>query len=363
MGNRCNSYCRSIFVALICAMALASCDVHEFPYQVEPAAPSPPPKPEENVIELKLNLTGMQYLTTLDFSNSVRSRATKDAVHSIRHIVQIYNPDNKSSRVISRDVTDRFDIINDEVSPNVTIPLHDLEPGSYTIASWSEYIPHGISTDFYHDTDNFSNITLRGETPGDSYTHHGSNPYREAWCGNTSITVDTDGTVHDRNSAATNIISIEMQRPMARYHFITTDLEDFIRAESADGFSFPDFNDYRIIVRYAAYMPYIFNIFTDKPVDSLTGVYYEGAINQIDSKTAELAFDYIFTNGKSTSTQVVLELYRKSDGKLISSSDIINIPLIRDKYTLVKGHFLTTSSGGSVGVNPEFNGQYNIEII
>lgn len=350
MGNRCNSYCRSIFVALICAMALASCDVHEFPYQVEPAAPKQ--------LILNLNISDLSHYTTIEMGINERSRSSENTLHLIRHIIKIYPADSRKRAAYSREVVDEMEFIDREVKKNVSIPLHELEPGEYTIAAWSEYIPYDQHTDYYHDTGDFQNITLLGANVDKEYLHRGNTPYREAWRGTTSITIGKDGSLVNPEGKQTALI--EMHRPMARYHFITTDLQDFLKSElsrrnyggvpieapSAPGVSdvpqkAPELNDYIVVVRYAGYMPYIYNIFTDKPVDSLTGVAYMGNARQIDQNSAELAYDYVFVNGMTTSTQVQLELYSKEDRSLIASSGVINVPLVREKYTLVKGNFLT----------------------
>lgn len=355
---------------VILACMVSACDVHEFP---EPTATEP-----RMQLMLNFHMDNLAHYTTIDMDLDGRSRSTENETHLVRHIIRIFNDDDtRSTARSSRGAVDEMEIIQSGLNKNMSVKLHELPPGDYKVAVWTEYIPEGENCDYYHATADFQNITLLGKAGGDNYIHQGNNPFREAWSGKASITVNNDGEVLSRDLRES--VTIEMYRPMARYHLITTDLQEFLESrkklpQSGDvpdasaeapgtpAPEAPDLNDYIVAVRYAGYMPYVYNLFTDKPVDSLTGITYTGRTRQIDDNSAELAYDYVLVNGATTSTQVKLELYSKDDGSLIASSDVINVPLVRDKYTLVKGKFLTTTAGGTLGINPNYDGQFNIEI-
>lgn len=150
-----------------------------------------------------------------------------------------------------------------------------------------------------------------------------------------------------------------MARPMARYRFISTDLARFMGAvenRRSDGLD-------RYIIRmvYTRYMPCSYNMFTDRPADSWTGIDYISEIHPVSATEAELAFDYVFVNGSQTAVTVGVEVY-DSDGALLAGVPAFDVPLKRSMETVVRGEFLTTRASGSVGVDPGFDGSFDIFI-
>lgn len=361
-------------MALLIAMmaAFTGCDVHEFPSVI----PEPePPVEKKAVLHLMLDTDEMDYYQTITVGDGAKSRGVEDDTHSLRYIVRAYTVD-EARRSGSRAVIECYDgtVPKDDSHTSLRIPL-SLAAGTYDIAAWVEHVPAGTVGDYYHDTSDFYEIPLAGVTAATSYTHRANNDNRIAWRGMTRITVDSDGAVYTADSPEkeTEVVEMQLKSPMARYHFITTDLDEFISRHAATGPSVdhapgigapaaPNLDDYRVVVRYTGYMPCSYSVFTDKPVDSRLGVSYEGKLSSIDGKSTQLGFDHVFVNGSATSVQVSLELYRRRDNALLSSSGVIDVPLIRGRYTLVTGAFLTTSSGASMGINPGFNGEFNIEI-
>ena len=104
-----------------------------------------------------------------------------------------------------------------------------------------------------------------------------------------------------------------------------------------------------------------FNMFTNKPADSWTGVSYESEMRIESLNEMNLGYDYIFVNGNETQLGISVAVYN-SAGEEISSTDPILVPIVRSKLTQLRGEFLTSKSSGGVQVQPEFNGEYNIII-
>lgn len=75
---------------------------------------------------------------------------------------------------------------------------------------------------------------------------------------------------------------------------------------------------------------------------------------------AELGFDYVFVNGHESSVTVSVEIYDR-DGTLLSRSQPISVPLVRNKVTIVRGKFLTVKAEGGVSIDADFDGEYNYE--
>lgn len=226
--------------------------------------------------------------------------------------------------------------------------------------------------DKYYSTDDLSEITLLSANGDNSrYQHQGNSPWREAYRGERRMSVSADGSLShlDGTATASGRALVEMNRPMAKFTFVTTDLADFIARRSANGPADapayaprPNPADYRVVLRYTSYMPSAYNAHTDKPVDSRLGAYFDGSIDRIDDSNAQLGSDYVLVNGSSTTVQVALDVYSRADQSLIASTPPIEIPLKRGHLTLVRGRFLTSKSGTGMGIDPGFFDDINIEI-
>lgn len=105
-----------------------------------------------------------------------------------------------------------------------------------------------------------------------------------------------------------------------------------------------------------------FNMFTNRPADSWAGVSYESDLKVIDSDHAEVGFDYVFVNSHDTSVNVSVEIYDRSDGTVLARIRPVDVPLSRSRHTYVTGPFLTTTAGGAVGIDPSYDGDFNIWI-
>ena len=104
-----------------------------------------------------------------------------------------------------------------------------------------------------------------------------------------------------------------------------------------------------------------YNLFSDRPADAWTGIKFENQLSALDNGEVWLGFDYMFVGTIDSVVAVWVEIYDKN-GNLISGSPVIDIPLLRNKRTVVKGEFLTTQASGGVKVDPGFEGNHNVHI-
>ena len=144
----------------------------------------------------------------------------------------------------------------------------------------------------------------------------------------------------------------------AKFEFITTDLQEFLteeenRAEGrADGepkadsdakdtdIKTVDLNQYNIRFYYSGFMPCVYNLFSDKPIDSRTGVWFDSKISPTEQGEASLGFDYVMVNGVESFVSVIVCVY-DTQGNLMVTSDAIKVPTKRNYHTIVRGKFLT----------------------
>ena len=108
-------------------------------------------------------------------------------------------------------------------------------------------------------------------------------------------------------------------------------------------------------------MPSAFNMHTGRPNDSSTGVFFDSGITALNEEEALLGFDYVLAQEGDASVTLAIVIYDKL-GNELSSTDNISVPLRRSMLTTIKGNFLIQESSGGVSINPDFDGEFNIEL-
>ena len=168
-------------------------------------------------------------------------------------------------------------------------------------------------------------------------------------------------------------LEIQMQRPLAKYEFVTNDVLEFISKEITRITSLGignkskeqaptkvvDLNDYKVVFHYVGFMPDAYSIYTDEPVDSSTGVIFESGLKTLTESEATLGFDYVFSYSSESVVSVQIGIY-DNEGTQISLTAPINIPLKRSHHTIMTGSFLMSQTSGGVSINPEYDGDHNL---
>lgn len=242
----------------------------------------------------------------------------------------------------------------------------EIVPGKYRLHAWVDYVDNNVVDDKFYSTSDFTGIRILGTE------HIGNNDFRDAFIGTTDIEVIPQFELDLPPVEA----HLDMGRPLAKFNFISTDLEEFIsrvlearmQQAEANGVVLPDselvpsavdLSEFRIVIRYAGFMPCEFNMFSDAPVDSRTNVMFDSQITPISGSEAMLGFDYVFVNGKRSTILISLSVYDK-DNILRSAVPNIEVPVERSKLTTIRGHFMTESAQGGVNLKTEFDGEWNI---
>ena len=335
---------KSLTATLLLVMTMlfvSSCDpVHEFPGD-----------PTRHVVLDLVYQTGLP-----EFAVSYPSTNGRAEDFKVRYVVRAFG--STDSRGYSRIASYETEVITDWTGEYDRQLEIDVTPGDWQFIVFTEFIQAQTKKSYYYDSDDFSAITLTMENG-----YEGNNDLRSAFRGVAEATID-DGL-------GTTTIPVECVRPLAKFGIVSTDLDEFIEKEivakaSRDNLEIPaisiDIQDYDVKISYQGYLPYIFNMFTNKPADSTTGISFKGIPEVYNGNEVMLAFDYLFVNGTESSTNVYLEVYERATGTLVASSGPIKIPLKRSYFTIVRGQFLTSTSSGGIGINPGFSGQYDYEV-
>lgn len=342
-----------LYFIYIPLLMLSGCDVHEWPEL-----------PESVTFHLKLNYeTDMTKWNHLYDGRSIVELGYGEIYDNhqkygkIRYLIHAYplsenqsvTQDYRHEFIFTKDVAEGYD-------HEVTL---ELPAGNYDIKVWSDLVQTFGNTYFYH-ADNFSEIMLQGE-------HQANTDHRDAFRGSGNIHL-----ISDIVEQIPETLEIVMQRPLAKYEFITTDLQEFIEKEfeylakeaETRGENPPirvNTDDYNAVFYYSGFMPSAYNIKTDKPVDSTIGVLFNSELTVLNQNEASLGFDYVFVGNEKSAVTMQIGFYDK-EGRQVALTNPINIPLQRSHHTILKGSFLMQQASGGITIDPDFDGNYNIEI-
>lgn len=323
-----NIYCLLLLAAT--GAMLSACDVHEFPAG------------EKAGVRLQLDFSDaseMPLYKDVEYGNGDWLKATRIPLaspedFSLRHTIVAYAVDNSGKTsdepvlrtVVTRSVADGLDAAVDL----------NLDNGKYVFYVWTDYVAKDAAADMYYDTSSLNDITYLSKGG-----YHGSDDMRDCFRG------ETIAAIGGSNTTAT----VRMERPLGKFVFLSDD---------ASRLSAQSLADYTIIFRYCGYVPAVFNLFQNKPVDSWQGVSFSSSITMAAGNEAMLGFDYVMMNGKETTVPIALEIY-DGEKRCVAATDAIEVPLMRNRLTVVRGHFLTSKAAGGVDIKVDFDGEYDYE--
>ena len=323
--------------------------------------------PDYTVIERPLSRSASQILQT-------------QMPHRFRYVVNVYRAGADSS--FSRTPVEQFTFFASGTPEQHQCFRMQLLPGHYRFIAWVDYVLDGSADPLYYDASDFEEIKYMLSSDG---SYQGNTPWRDALVG------QADADVKPMEGGR---VEVPVERPLAKYRFVTTDLQEFIQREinataerkrldtatqstdsahtaatsSAAVGTDPkadtrgiDLSRYHVVLFYPMFVPCSYNVFTGRPADSWSGKQFDGQIRQLSLDEAELGFDFVLVNHQEALATVGLALY-DSDGNLLSRTDPITLPLKRSMLTTVRGKFLTSRATGNVGIDASFDGEYNIEI-
>ena len=363
-------YIYNICLAVAVMFAASGCSVHEFPHDT-----ATPRHPFLLHLDVTTNLN-MDLYQTIEYKTRAEgaddSKATPVTLDEfdIRYIVKVYRGDDVT-RQFTRNADTTIVLTKTPQSPtdldeDVSLMLED---GEYKFIAWADYVPRGTVADYFYKTSDFAEIIL-----ADRANHRANTDFRDAFRGEQDARVDCTGKPAGYSQRATMV----MQRPMAKFQFVSTDLDDFITRivqlklqqmglsgsdvrNEQDVRANIDLNDYKIVFRYTGFMPCSINMYTNKPADAWTGVWFDSKMAKLSETEAELGFDYVFVNGSESKVSVEVEV-RDTDDNVLARINPIDVPVVRNKLTIVRGAFLTATATGGAVINPDFDGEYNIVI-
>ncbi len=342
-----HSLVRYMMAAMLVAVAVAGCDVHEFPVV-----------PEQ--IPFVLRLDSRTQLPIHEEIYFTKQTTHTTAEHDRRYVINAYRSHDGEtfSRKADTTIVYTTHMEDDEISIALNLQRGDY----YRFMVWSDHVAKGTHRDKYYNTTDFAEITY-----ADRAAYEGCNDFKDAFRGTVQTAVLYEQ--YPDGDMVEQVVNMELERPLAKFKFIATDVEDFVERELERTATKDEHvprsvnpDDYRVVFYYTGFMPCSFNMFTNKPNDSWIGVTFDGKMVPIGSDEMELGFDYVLVNGTESKITVVAEVYDK-EGELLSRTKTVEVPLVRSKLTVVRGPFLTSMATGNIGIVTEYDGDINIEIV
>lgn len=278
-----------------------------------------------------------------DYNPDTRVRSASDKSFVLRCIAEV-------CRTGTDEVIHRREVLPTPDADGSYAMDFTLNESSYDIRLWADYVPTASGTSDYHYTTASGLKAISIQTaPYAANTDTKDAAY--AFCGGIALT-DGDKT-----------ITAELQRPLAKYRLVATDVEAYLQFRNRDAAKFPPPEELTAIISYNGYFPSGFNVVSGKPNAAVGGITYSSALSSVpqDKKEVQIGSDWVFVNGTESLVNVAIQILNKK-GEVISQVKDTPIAYRRNHYTTIKGSFLTAGqSGGNIQIDTEWDGSHDVE--
>lgn len=328
---------KSKYIAIIAAALMAgSCTLMQ-----EPEGEGVDPTEVTVDLELALNLTLPDSEKAYD---DIIPEVGTDFAR--RFVVEVTSPDGI--------VAQRQEFIEDIVEGKTAYTLATrfrLNAKQYKVLVWSDYVKAATPDENLY----YNPASLTPVMPQGNYV--GNNDRKDCFraCADLDLREYADGWAETRN------LDVTLTRPVGRYEIVTTDLGAF-RTRLQQGLI--KGTDFTVRVRYADYRATGYNVLANVPKNFLSYLFYNVTLKTEawsgEEASMRLAFDYCLVEPAGTQIPLEIEVLN-GQGEQVSRS-LLTIPVSQGYNTVVSGRFMTGTEDGSVGIDPGYDGERNIEV-
>ena len=351
------------FVVYGISILTTACDttIHEYPKTgesivlVELNVDRTPPRYYKELIYDK---NGEYVETTLE--SEVSETYTADERLCMRLIAELYKVSSPTDGTAKGTLVARRDLAVDRLkdAPQDTLQF-SVPTGTYRTLTWADYTPKNNITDWHFETDELDAIRVTLEhKPQDN--HHKSSA-----AGSNAFIVDFDHnetgniTISDNTRATridNDIVPVHLKRASGRFRLWATDLQDFLNSNNR-------IEDLRVRIIYKQYISAGYNVDTETPNLFVQARSMETTPTTIPGDgTVLLAYDYVLTSSDKED-HVLIDVFIYKGNEKLNHYQNIDVPLRRNRETVIKGPFLTKTVGsGDIGIDDEFNDEFVVEI-
>lgn len=331
---------------------MAACTLHEEPELTADGELGVDPTEVNVEVNLTLDLNLPEQGN--EENSSARVSANTDYLH--RFIVEAYfNRQPVVRQVFVENITDRT-----HLSLPVSMKLHAR---SYQLVVWKDYVSAETPEEDLH----YNTQSLVPVIPNRA-SHTGNTEYKDVFVGTTSL----DLTAYADQWGAVVEQDVTLQRPVARYELIATDVDKFLQ-RIADG----EVNGetFTARIKYSGYLPVGYNALDNVPKHSLMYMQYNTSFELPEEGTDELrvGFDYVFVSNEG-SASVPMEIEIVNEENVTVANSVLNVPLERGKNTVWTGEFLTGDDQGGqggdepgedeggIGIDPDYDNETDLGV-
>ena len=311
--------------------------IHEFPHKAETDMLSPS-------VAVSLHLTFDKSFDTLKYIT--KSFSENDSIHSTEYLQRfIIEVHEKEQRITKQTIVQTLQ------NPDscLTLPvILKLNASVYTLAIWTDYILKGQNEDLFYNTENLAYILLQ-----EPYIAHTAG--KECQYG----ILELDLQNYQNQQEAEVQAKINMKRPQAKYEFITTDVQDFIKKIIPNSYQK---GTYYITFAHRFFIPAAFDILEGRVAESWSDISFTLPFHITDQEQKEacIGFDYLFADTIKNTCSVSI-LVKNNQGQTITYTPNITVPYKQGHLTTIRGNFLTPKTSG-ITINTEYDGEINIDL-
>ena len=348
-----NRHIRKLWSGLLALpFLMAACTLHEEPELTADGELGVDPTEVNVEVNLTLDLNLPEQGN--EENSSARVSANTDYLH--RFIVEAYfNRQPVARQVFVENITDRT-----HLSLPVSMKLHAR---SYQLVVWKDYVSAETPEEDLH----YNTQSLVPVIPNRA-SHTGNTEYKDVFVGTTSL----DLTAYADQWGAVVEQDVTLQRPVARYELIATDVDKFLQ-RIADG----EVNGetFTARIKYSGYLSVGYNALDNVPKHSLMYMQYNTSFELPEEGTDELrvGFDYVFVSNEG-SASVPMEIEIVNEENVTVANSVLNVPLERGKNTVWTGEFLTGDDQGGqggdepgedeggIGIDPDYDNETDLGV-
>lgn len=265
-----------------------------------------------------------------------------------RYHINIYGENREGKETVFSDVFFQPTAAMEPLSFSTT-----LHARKYEILVWMDYVLSDVKDDLYYRTaDGMESIHIPGR---EGYS--ADCDYKDAQ----TLLYPVDLT-DSRDWFRHVVITVPLQRPVAKVTFEAIDFAEYASKMGYTGDLDEYIKEFHVNVFYSGYIATGFNAETQNLNDAGTGYSYSSApVNLPGGSLTRLGYDYVFVNGEKSSVTVSVEI-TDSEGRVINRVDDITVPTYRGKETVVREKFFTKEYYPGIGINPDFDGEFNVYV-
>ncbi len=334
-----NIFLKSLGLLLVAVLSVgtAGCSSDNEPTDT-PNNPNGSDETEATSVSLNVNLNFSVPMS----ERETLSRVPTESGLKQRFIVEAYRNRQVAARKV--ELTDIQTQADASISVNLDLPAKD-----YRIVVWSDFV-EASGNDYYYQTQSLIPVLPAGES------YIGNVEYKDAY----SASEEVNLTAYNGSESPSASVSMALTRPLARYSLTATDVAAFLRRVASGKVTG---NTFTARVTYTSYFSVGYNAYDDVPKQSLKNVAYTTTFQTPESDATELdlAFDYVFVNSDETS-QIPLKVEILDEQSNVVAVTSTRVTCERGKQTTMRGRFLTTDANGGVNIDPDFDGQINIDL-